>query len=270
MVEGHHGLLHPLGWQDTPSPLSVQPEPTMFERLHQHGIDVRSIGPRAYSDSGLTRAVLRGGRYIGADGVGERIGAMVEPRSDPKLRRFTYVYWPDLDRTGHVHGVDSEHWRAELQHVDYLAESVAGTLSEGELLIVTADHGMVDCASSDRVDIDGIPSLHRHVLQIGGEPRCRFVYTRPGHAEEVASAWQESLGDSAWIVTREQAIEAGFFGTVDPSIRTRIGDVIAWAKGKSALVSEQIDPRVSRLRGQHGSITQVEKEIPLVLLQGRG
>lgn len=267
MVEGHHGVVHPLQWQDAPIPRAVQPHPTMLENLTRRGVTVTSIGPRAYEKSGLTEAALRGGTYRGADGVGERLGELI-PVSAGRGPALTYMYWPDLDRTGHGHGVDSDHWRNELEHVDYLVERIAGLCSADDLLVVTADHGMVDVDPSHRIDIDDIPQLRHHVLAIAGEPRCRFVYTRSGHAQEVAEIWQEALGEFAWITTRDDAIDAGYFGRVDPIVLDRIGDVIAWAKDTWSLASDQTDARVSGLRGQHGSLTDTETQIPLVTVVG--
>ena len=67
-------VLWPLGWKDEPHPVATQPEPTVLERAAAAGIAVASIGPRAFAESGLTRAALRGGRYVGADSFGERVG----------------------------------------------------------------------------------------------------------------------------------------------------------------------------------------------------
>jgi len=266
-IEGHHGLLHPLTWKDSPSPRVVSPGQTMFERMDRHGIAVSTIAPRHYANSGLTRAALRGGIYRGADGVGERLGELTWQRHEPR-KALTYVYWPDLDRTGHGHGVDSVHWRAELQHVDDMTRRIVEGLGDDELLLVTADHGMVDVPDERRVDIDDVRSLRRGVVQIGGEPRCRYVYCRPGHAEEVAETWGRELGDRATVMTREDAVASGFFGDVEEHHLSRIGDVIAWAEDDWAMTSRQIDERVSNLIGQHGSTSTAERGIPLLRISG--
>lgn len=267
LMDGHRGLLHPLNWQDSPAPASVQPHATVLERVAARGLRVSSVAPRAYEDSGLTRAALRGGDYRGADSVGERIAETAQSlRGDE--RALTYVYWPDLDRTGHGHGVDSDHWRAELRHVDYLIERIHHLLGPDDLLMVTADHGMVDCDPQHRIDLDALTELRHQVLVIGGEPRCRFVYTRPGHAQDVASTWRATLGDAAWVVTRDEAISAGYFGEVDPHLSTRIGDVVVWARDRWSLTSSIVDDRVSKLRGQHGSLTPDEVDIPLITIGG--
>ncbi len=258
-------LLHPLGWGDDPHPLAVQPDATVLERSAAAGVDVASVGPRAFAHSGLTRAVLRGGDYHGADSVGERIAALARPSGASSL---TYAYWGDLDKTGHIHGVDSDAWREELRHVDALVAGMRRAMPPEAVLIVTADHGMVDCAESDRVDIDALRPLREGVRRVAGEPRMRHVYARPGAAGEVAATWAETLGERAWVLGREAVVDMGLVGDVEADYAERLGDVLAVARGRHALCSDQVDGIVSSLRGQHGSVTPDEMQIPLLVLEG--
>ena len=260
-------VLHPLSWADDPHPQAIQPERTVLERAVMAGAAVRSVGPRAFARSGLTRAALRGGDYVGADSVGERIAEACVAADRPSL---TYVYWGDLDKTGHVHGVQSDAWREELVHVDGIVQRLQRRLPPNAMLLVTADHGMVDCPDEDRVDIDVLAPLQQGVRRIAGEPRMRHVYARPGAAAEVAATWEETLGSRAWVLSREGAVDAGLFGDVDPDYAERIGDVIAVARDRTALASPRVDALVSSLRGQHGALSDEEMAVPLILHAGEG
>ena len=126
------------------------------------------------------------------------------------------AYHGDLDGTGHVFGVASAAWYNQLAHVDKLAEQIAGALPSGTVLYVTADHGMVDVGPEDRIDVDEDgPTLRSGVALLGGEPRARHVYARPGAADDVLATWREVLGDRAWVMSRDEAIKDGWFGPVD-------------------------------------------------------
>jgi hypothetical protein len=148
--------------------------------------------------------------------------------------------------------------------VDRLAEQLAGALPGGTALHVTADHGMVDVSAGRRIDTDAEPGLRAGVAVLGGEPRARHVYARPGAAEDVLAAWRAILGDTAWVVSRADAIAAGWFGPVDPRLTDRIGDVVAAARGDSAVVATVREPRESALVGMHGSLTAGDQKVPLV------
>jgi hypothetical protein len=174
------------------------------------------------------------------------------------------VYHGDLDATGHVFGVGSEAWYYQLAHVDKLAEQIAGALHAGTCLYVTADHGMVDVGAEDRIDVDAVPDLRAGVALLGGEPRARHVYAAPGAAADVLAAWRETLGNRAWVVSRDEAIKEGWFGPVDPGMAPRIGDVVAAPAGSYAIVATEAEPRESALVGMHGSLAPSDQLIPML------
>ena len=93
---------------------------------------------------------------------------------------LTYVYWPDLDKAAHVHGVASAAYRAELARVDSLVTGLLELVADDVALLVTADHGIIDIPDDRRVDLESRPALRRDVVTILGEPRVRHVYTVEG------------------------------------------------------------------------------------------
>jgi hypothetical protein len=210
--------------------------------------------------------VLRGGRYVGVQGMGDLAASVRAAVADGG---FCYGYHADLDLIGHLHGPGSEAWRMQLRQVDRLVESVVEGLPPGGLLAVVADHGMVAVHSPDVVDVDDCGPLTEGVRDIGGEARARHVYVVDGAGDDVLAAWRETLGDRAWVVTREQAIDAGWFGArIADHVRPRIGDVVAAARGSAAMVRRTVEPIESALIGQHGSLTTAEQRIPLLLAYG--
>ena len=262
-----------LGWSPVGSsedlrdrlvPEQVQPRPTAFERAADAGVAVTVAAPAQFAGSGLTRAVLRGGRWAGAVTPGDTVAQAVEG-SRRGRRSLVYCYTPDLDLTGHVRGVDSEAWLSQLRLVDRFAEELATALPAGTTLLVTADHGMVDVADGDRVDADSTPELLDGVVALAGEPRARHVHVRPGAQDDVRAAWTRLLGDRMWVGSAEQALDAGLMGpTVTAEARRRVGDVVAIATGPVAVVRRTVEPVFARLLGQHGALTDDELLVPLL------
>jgi hypothetical protein len=177
------------------------------------------------------------------------------------------VYTGDLDGTGHACGCTSAAWRYQLAHVDKLAEQLAGALPRGTVLHVTADHGMVDVPLQERTDADQLPQLREGVAVLGGEPRARHVYAKPGAERDALAIWQETLATSAWVVGKDEAIGAGWFGPVDSRVADRIGDVVVAARGSSAVVATVAEPRESALIGMHGSLAPSDQRVPLLTYQ---
>ena len=103
------------------------------------------------------------------------------------------------------------------------------------------------------------------MLLLGGDPRARHVYARPGAAADVLAAWRAVLGDDAWVVTGEQAVAEGWFGPVARARPDRIGDVVVAARGTAAVVRSVAEPLISAMPGQHGSLSTAEQLVPLLL-----
>lgn len=260
-----HGAADPVDLRDVVVPETAQPLPTIFEQAEAAGIAVTIAAPRYQEHSGLTRAVLRGGRFQPVRALGDLAATALTSGS----KIFCYAYHGDLDMLGHRYGPGSLPWRLQLQQVDQLAASIAARLAPGALLAVTADHGMVAIPETDRIDYDTEPALRDGVAVIGGEVRVRHLYTEPEAADDVLDRWRSRLGDRAWIVTREEAIAAEWFGpTVADHVRDRIGDVIVAARDTTGVVCRTAEPLESRLLGHHGSFTADEQLVPLLLVSG--
>jgi predicted AlkP superfamily pyrophosphatase or phosphodiesterase len=275
-VIGDGLVLEALGWstrEDGKSvdarsrflPEEVQPVPTALERAAAAGVRVRRAVPHHFRDSGLTRAVMRGGDFHGVHALGD-LAATALAGLAGDTPTLSYAYHGDLDLLGHVYGPGSLPWRLQLSHVDRLAAAVAGGLPERTALVVTADHGMVGIPEEHRLDIDTTPALQAGVRLVAGEPRARYLYTEAGAADDVFAAWADLLGDRAWIATRAEAVEAGWFGgPVADRFRDRIGDLVVAARTDIAMVRSAAEPRLAGLLGHHGSLTPDEQLVPVLV-----
>ncbi|ROP36442.1 alkaline phosphatase family protein [Saccharothrix texasensis] len=255
-----HGASAHVDLRDVLVPEEVQPRRTVFEAATDAGVAVRLVLPRDQKGSGLTRAVLRGGRFQGVLGFGDLVARVAEAMRSAD-RVLCYAYHADLDALGHVYGPGSEAWRWQLRFVDRLAAAVADGLPAGGSLVVTADHGMV--VADDRVDFDTDDVLREGVRALGGEARVRHVYT--SEAEPVRDRWVSRLGGRAWIASRAEAVAAGWFGPrVDDHVLPRIGDLVVAAKGSLAVVRSTAEPGLGTFIGHHGSLTEEEQHIPVL------
>jgi hypothetical protein len=264
---GADGVLNLLTWRPDVDPMTYQPAPTVFERAAAAGVAMSQVGPSIFEGSPLTTAALRGGRFVAADSLGERIAAAAAPlRGGDAVT--SYVYYGDLDATGHRRGCTSEAWQAELATVDHFIEQLAGRLPSGSTLMVTADHGMVDVAPEDRVDIAHEPELAAGVRLVAGEPRARYVYTRTGAAEDVLAAWRERLGDRMHVMSATRRWRRG--GSVRCDLSTPSASVTSspWRAARAPVVdSRSMDAGSLALLGQHGALTDDELLVPLLLVR---
>ena len=258
-------LLNELKWSPDTNPFAWQPYPTLFEFAASSDVTVTRIGNLEFADSGLTLAAHRGGAFVGVPALADRVSAALDATTSAD-RSLTYLYWGDVDTAGHRFGWRAPNWRVELGRADRAVEHLAERLPPGAVLVVTADHGMVDVPHAGRLDLATVPGLRRGVAILGGEPRMAQLYCHPGAAAEVAARFSDVLGDRAWVRTRDEAIADGWFGPVDDRVRPRIGDVLVAARDSFALVDSDVTaPLVLSLIGQHGSLTEAEQWVPMLV-----
>ena len=259
-------VFNQLTWDLDVDPVSWVPDATLFERLTDADFDVVSLGEAKFAGRGLNRASLRGGRFRASKTLEQRCAQAIEEAKAPG-RRLVYLYWGNLDKTGHVHGSNSSQWTEELEHVDLALSQLASDLPSDSTMIVTADHGMVDIDHTLRLDLADAPALRSGVRHIGGEPRAVHLYAESGAEADVYSAWTETVGERALILSRNEAIGRGYFGPVDPRFRRRIGDFMVICQDEFAVVdSDNESPSAIALIGHHGSTTARELQIPLLVV----
>jgi hypothetical protein len=267
-VPGEERTLNHVQWSDDPDPATWQPRRSVFDQAAAAGVAVTAVAPYAFKGSGLTNAAYRGARYSGTVGAGDLAARLLQALAAAP-RSLVYGYTAELDLTGHVRGVDSASWRAQLALVDRLVEQVVTGLPDDAALLVTADHGMLDVPPATRLDLDAEPDLAEGVRLLAGEPRARYVHAVPGAEADLLARWRELLGERAWVAGRDEAIASGVFGPVGDGLAARIGDVVALARGTWALTATEREPGPSRLVGYHGSLTATELAIPLLAARGR-
>lgn len=278
-VPGRHGIigyscrnprsgqfLNMLTWEGEDDPTALQPHPTYLRRAVEAGIDVGVVAPARFENSGLTAVSLEGGRFspVHDEGDEDQRIHLTRAAAAASDRTLVYAYERELDHTGHSMGVASPDWRRHLRRIDAMAERMRDELPEDVRIVVTGDHGMIDVAAEERLVVEDTPTLQRGVEMVAGEGRFRQLYTEPGQTSAVLSRWQAELGERALVVTREQAVEEGWYGPVDEEVLSRYGDVAVAMLGTWAVMTRTL-PGELGLVGMHGSLTAAEMLVPLVV-----
>lgn len=269
MPPGRHGMvgatfylpdfetvLAPLHWDDEPFPPAVQPEPTVFQCLDR--TTVHRHGPSKYAETGMTRTLLAGATAHDYETFDPDV---ITRRS----QHLDYVYLPKLDKLGHTFGPNTPKWVAYLREIDELVAYLARRIGPDGAVFVTSDHGMITIPDERRINIDADDFMFG-VDIVAGEPRMRHLYCPD--PDRVRDRWQDLLGMRASVLLRDEAVDAGLFGTVDPFLADRIGDVVVIAADDWLLASQRIDPRGSAMTGVHGALTPAEVLVPALVIGG--
>lgn len=257
-------LLNALKWDERVDPHMWQSQKTLFERGSEHGLKVSHVAAKRYEDTGFTRAALRGANYRGVNVIDDMVRETGLALRDSGS--FAYVYINDVDDASHREGLGSEKFHSAMARAAELITKLVENLPKGSRMWITADHGMIN--RDDFCVLGKGNDLLQNVSLLGGEPRVRYLYLRPGTIEETRSQWQDYLGDKITIYSREEAINRELFGPdVEERNIERIGDLIVIANHNFILVEPDREELQLAMVGHHGGVTAAETEIPLLMQQ---
>lgn len=233
-------------------PAMLQPYPPFL------GEALTLVTKAEFRKSGFTQAHLRGGSM-----VGYRTPAIMVHEAARVLAEGTsavYVYYDGVDKVAHEYGLGSA-YEAELHFADRLVADILAAVPAGTSVVVTADHGQVDCGR-------GVVPIDRDVLALSsglsGEGRFRWLHAKEGRNADLAAAAEASHGNSAWVRTLEQILDEEWFGpAMNTDVRDRLGDVALLPFDPIAFEDPQ-DSGPFELIGRHGSLTSAEMLVPCV------
>ncbi|MGI8684351.1 MAG: alkaline phosphatase family protein [Acidimicrobiales bacterium] len=262
---GSREVLNVLRWQTGSGDARSVVAPGSFQTHPPFGATSPPVVTRAeFADTGFTSAHLAGTRLSGwrlPSGLAVEVRRLLQA-GEP----FVYAYYDGVDKVAHDRGF-GDHYDAELAFVDRLVGDVVGALPAGAALVVTSDHGQVEVKGPG---IALAPELAADVDMLSGEGRFRWLHARPGTADRMAATADRLYGDVAWVRSRRQLVDEGWFGgTPSPEVEHRLGDVAIVAFEPVAFVDPS-DTGESRLVCRHGSLTPAEALVPLLAKTGSG
>lgn len=209
-----------------------------------------------FRKTGFTEAHLRGGRL-----VGYRTPALLVHEVARMVRegeRAVYAYYDGVDKVSHEYGLGAA-FDAEVAFADRLVADLVAAVPAGTTVMVTADHGQVDCR-------DGLRPIDTEVMELvealSGEGRFRWLHARRGRADALFEVARDRHGSDSWVVNVEQLMDEQWLGRgMGPEVRSRLGDVALLPIGAHAF-DDPDDGGPFRLVGRHGSVTAAEMLVP--------
>jgi hypothetical protein len=270
LTPGEHGLvgyridiggevLNVLRWATSAGDARRKHEPNRVQPFAPFmGEPVAVVTKADFQHSGFTEAHLRGGRFFGwraSSSLAISIGELLRA-GEPLI----YAYYDGIDKIAHERGF-GDYYEAELRAADDIVTQVSAQLTEGAALLVTADHGQVSVGTDLHAPAAEVLKLTRY---LSGEGRFRWLHARPGSADELLEVARVQHGDVAWVMSRQELIEGGWFGSVvSPPIAARLGDVALITRAPISFI-DPADSGPYPLICRHGSLTSAEMLVPLL------
>lgn len=215
-------------------------------------------------------AGTRGGRYgdlkCAVDEVITRLHEAVEPT-------FTYLYWPKIDAVAHELGTKHPATTSAIRELDRELRRLSIHVPGGTRIVLTADHGLLDVDESRSVWIepgDAIGSCLSR--EPSGDTRVMYFSVKEGQEARFRDEFGRRSGGRFALLTTEEALGLGLFGSGSPSSQTRerLGDFVALSLGAGVIQFRYPRANTEHVpqtpEATHLGLTPEEMRTPLILI----
>jgi hypothetical protein len=248
------------------------PAKTIYERLAPR---VRSfmLLKLPFLRSGLSRLLYRGAHLmpiINSSDLCVQMRKLLEQNEEGPL--FISAYWDAIDGIGHIYGPSQEELQAELRQLSFsleheFFEKLSPRAARDALMLITADHGLVEVRREEMFSITRHPRLSRGLLlPPTGDFRASYLHLQQGELKPI-KRYLRRYSDRVIALESEEALAAGLFGparAIREEWRPRIGDLVLLARGRGFIFYPYDE---FRLKGYHGGLTPEEMLVPLFALR---
>lgn len=175
---------------------------------------------------------------------------------------FTYAYWTEPDYTIHDEGVFNDKVKAMLTYLNNQVERLYDSVTKDTLIIVIADHGLVD--------VEGIALYDHPILNLldkkpSVEPRSTAFFVKKGEETRFETEFKRAFDNQFVLMTKQEMYDSGILGSGEkhPLLDDFIGDYMALSDDKYMFNIKES----STFKAHHAGIHPDEMWVPLIILE---
>jgi hypothetical protein len=240
-----------------------------------------AYSPEAITFSPYNSYISRGATPVPYKTWSDLVSKIGVKTSSPSGKSYNYIYWPYFDTSCHINGLHSDQTASYFDAADKGVSGLVTTLSDlgkvsgqdgGSVVLVTADHGMIDTVPEKRLQLENFPSIADCLTKpLCGEPRVVYCHVRSKDRAAFPQIVAEVLGDYCECHSSETLIKEGWFGTSAESVPAyhydALGDYTLVMKEDYTLKDRIPGEKPKDFIGMHGGVSAQEMEIPLCWIE---
>ena len=150
-------------------------------------------------------------------------------------KNYIYSYWNEPDTAMHQNGIKSKFSKEWIERINNAVEILSKEL-KNTLLIVTADHGHVDCTNEYIGDYENLLKCLKRLPSI--ESRALSFFVKDDKKDEFREEFFKFFKDEFLLLTKEEVIKSDIFGSgvTHSKFKDFIGDYLAISTGKKSIL----------------------------------
>ena len=231
--------------------------------IEQHYVSPESLTKSKYTKMASDSAEIYS--YNVLDNAFSYIKSTIKSNNKEKL---FYCYTGEPDKSMHKLGVYNQNIKEIIesieQKVQQLKKDLEGTKT---LMIVTADHGMIEV--EDSIYADETEQLWDSlIIPTFPEPRFISCFVHKDKESQFLD-FAKSNEDDFIVMTREEFLQKELLGkgTPHPRVMDMIGDYLLIANGKKSIQTKYpTKDNTFKFKAMHAGLTEKEMIVPLILL----
>ena len=243
--------------------------PSLFQQIPRVS---HIVTPQKLMDSEYSLATGVGAARHGYSDLGEMFTLTDALIQGAEEKQYIYTYWPHLDALCHTHGTSAPEVTAHFKQLDQaFAEFDRALQGSDTVVLVTADHGLIDTSPERSILLEDHPPLAAMLSRpLCGEPRAVFCYVQEDRHAAFVDYVAQYLGHACDCFASADLITAGWFGPQPghPALASRVGDFTLVMKANYILKDRLVGERAFSQIGVHGGLSDEERYVPLVVFEG--
>lgn len=179
-------------------------------------------------------------------------------------KKYIYSYWNEPDSIMHKKGCYGADAKEMLQGLEKQVCQLCEEL-ENTLVIVTADHGLIDSKGAALVEYPKIMECLVRMPSI--EPRALNLFVKEDKRVQFEHEFQKEFGNKFLLWTKEQVLDSKLFGTGKEHLNFQrmLGDYLAIAIDDLSIYNTREE--ADFYLGVHAGLTEEEMTIPLIIIE---
>ncbi len=189
-----------------------------------------------------------------------------EENSGKKLKRkFIYSYYEYPDKLIHQFGTNSKEVKKEINMIEENIENLYSKIDGNTIVIITADHGLVDTTDIILKDYPEIFNMLEHSTLL--EERALSMKLKKGvNQKQFAKRFNEYFSEYFKLYSKDEIIELKLLGKeiTKEIVIDNLGEYIGIGISNKCMKYEKDE---KSFKANHGGITKEEMEVPLIILR---
>lgn len=178
-----------------------------------------------------------------------------------KERSFSYCYYDQPDMTIHIDGINGPKTKEILEKINKSYERFLTEISDDVLVIVTADHGLIDIENIRLFEYPDILSTFRQDPSV--ESRALTFFIKEDEHEKFKQLFEKYFQPGFLLLKKEELYESNLlgYGIKHEMLDSFIGDYTAISISNKAIQVTHGRPFLAH----HAGLTEEEIKVPIII-----